>query len=133
MNGYQLENPEILIQLLENNLNIKSNWWMHFHWQEIPFIRQKWNIMENLDILLEGYNTFILWVKLAFITQAIVYKPKLWHILFLVSKVSIDMFNIWLVFYSKAYFIILILMMAQISPALHGVGIKLKTKQPIII
>ena len=24
---------------------------MHFHWKEITFIRQKWNIMESLDII----------------------------------------------------------------------------------
>ena len=56
----------------------------------------------------------------------------MWHIIFLVSKVSSAVFNIWSVTHINPYRILLILMMAQISSDLHGVGIKLKTTQPII-
>ena len=36
------------------------------------FIRQMWNTMEDFDILLEGYNTFILLVELSFVTKPVV-------------------------------------------------------------
>ena len=60
MNGSNLENIEMLNHILEQTLHTKSNYWLQFQWQEMPFISQKWNTMENLDILLEGYNTFLL-------------------------------------------------------------------------
>ena len=97
------------------------------------FISQKWNIVENLDILLEGYNTFILWVELTFVTQPVVYQPKLLHLLYLVSKVSNTVLNIWLVSHINPYVILIILIMDKISSGLHGVGIKLKTTKHRIV
>ena len=61
--------------------------------------------------------------------QPVVYLPKLWHLSYLVSKVSKYVFNIWLVTHINLYFILLIFMMDQISSGLHGVDIKLKTIQ----
>ena len=54
----------------------------------------------------------------------------MWQILFLFSKVSSAAFNILLVNHMNPYFILLILMIDQISSDLHGVIIKFKTKQP---
>ena len=62
--------------------------------------------------------------------QPVVWKPKLWNLPYLVSKVSNDVFNTWLVTDINLYFIILILMMDQMSSGLHGVKINLKTTQP---
>ena len=61
--------------------------------------------------------------------QPVVWQPKLWHLPYLVSKVSNNLFNIWLVIHIHLYFILLILMMDQISSGLYGVEIKLKTTQ----
>ena len=97
MNGYQLKFLERLMQLLGKTINMKRNLWLHFHPHEMPFIMQKWNIMVNLDRLLEGNITFLLWVYFTFLTQPDVCQPKLWHLLLLVSKVSSSVFNIWLV------------------------------------
>ena len=88
--------------------------------------------MENMDIFLEGYSTLLLWVEIIFITQPVVYQPKLWHLIFLVYKVSSAVFNIWLATHINPYFILLIIIMAQLSSDLHGVGIKFKTTQPRI-
>ena len=66
-------------------------------------------------------------------TQPVVYQPKLWHLRFLISKVSIYVFNIWLVTHINQYFFLLILMMDQMSSDLHGMGINLKSKQPRIV
>ena len=99
----------------------------------MPFIRQKFNIMENLDILLAGYSTFLLWVKLTFVTHPVVWKTIMWHLLFLVSKLSSAVFNIWIVTIINPFFILLILIMDQILSYLHGVVIKWKTTQPIIV
>ena len=62
--------------------------------------------------------------------QPDVYLPKLWHLSYLVSKVSSDVFNIWLFTNINPYFILITLMMYQISLGLHGVGIKFNTTQP---
>ena len=96
----------------------------------MPFIRHKWDTMEILYIHLEGYNTLLLWVELNFAMQPVAWQTKLWHLPYLVSKVSNDVFNIWLVTHINVYFILLILMMDQISSGLHGVEIKVKTTQP---
>ena len=64
--------------------------------------------------------------------QPFVYKPKLWHLIFLISKASSAVFNLLLLTHMKPYFILLIIMMNKMSPDLHEVGIKLKTTQPII-
>ena len=69
--------------------------------------------MEILDIHLEGYNIFLLCVELAFSMQPIVWQTKLWHLPYLYSKVSNNVFNIWLVTHINLYFILLILMMDQ--------------------
>ena len=65
--------------------------------------------------------------------QPVVQLPKLWHLTYLVSEVSSAMFNIWLVTHINPYFILLILVTNQISSGLHGLGIKFKTTQPIIV
>ena len=49
------------------------------------------------------------------------------------SKVSRYVYNIWLANLIRLSCILIIYMMAQISPDLHGVGLKLKTTQPIIV
>ena len=98
----------------------------------MPFISQKFNIMENLDILWEGYNTFLLWVELPFLMQPIILIPKLWHLPYLVSKVSSALFNIWIVTHINLSFILLNILLDQISSVLHGVGIKFKTTLPRI-
>ena len=127
-----MESLEVLIHLFVQNLNMKRNYWLHFHYHNMPYIRQKWNTMENLDIHLKGYNTLLLWLELTFAMQPIVWQPKIWHLPYLVSKVSNDVFNIWLVTHINLYFILLILMIDQISSGLHGVEIKLTTTQPKI-
>ena len=48
-------------------------------------------------------------------TQPVIWKPRLCHLLFLVSKVSGAVFNIWLVNLIDPYFILLIIMMDQMS------------------
>ena len=98
----------------------------------MPFIIHKWNTMENLDIHLDGYNTLILWVELTFIMKLVLYIPKLWHLPYLFSKVSNDVFNIWPVAHINPYFIRIILMMDQMSTGLHVLEIKLNTTQLII-
>ena len=85
--------------------------------------------MENLDMHLEGYNILLLWVELIFAMQPVVWKPKLWHLPYLDSKVSNGVFNILLVIHINLYFILLIIMMDQMSSGSHGVEIKLKTTQ----
>ena len=80
-----------------------------------------------------GYSTLLLLLELNFFTQPVFWKPKMWHILLLVSKLSSGVFNICIVTLINPYFIILTRMMYQILSYLHGVGIKLKTTQPIII
>ena len=65
--------------------------------------------------------------------QPVVQQPKLWRLFLLVSKLSSAVFNIWIVTHINPYFILLILMMAQITSKLHGLGTKLKTTQTIII
>ena len=62
-------------------------------------------------------------------TQPDVWKPKLCHLLFLVSKVSIAAFYIWLVTLINPSFIIIIILIAKISSELDVVGIKWKTTQ----
>ena len=44
---------------------------------------------------------------------------------FLVSKVSSAEFNIWIVTLINSYFVLLIIMMDQMSSDLYGVGIRL--------
>ena len=61
--------------------------------------------------------------------QPVVWKTKLWHLTYLVSKVSKCVFNIWLVTHINLYFILIIIMIDQMSSGLHGVEIKLKTTQ----
>ena len=85
--------------------------------------------MENLDIHLEGYNKFLLWIELTFAMQPVVWQYKLWNLPYLISKLSNNVFNIWLVTHINLYFILLILMMDQISSVLHVVEIKLNTTQ----
>ena len=71
--------------------------------------------MENLDIILEGINPLLLWVEWTFIIQPAVYQPKLFHLRLLVSKVSSAVLNIWSVTLVNPSFLILILMMEQMS------------------
>ena len=61
--------------------------------------------------------------------QPFVYLPKMWHLSYLVSKVSNAVFNIWLVTHINLYFILLLIMMNQMSSGLHGVKIKFNTTQ----
>ena len=89
--------------------------------------------MENLDTLLDGYIMLLLCVEFTFVTHPVVYKTKLWHLLFLFSKVSIAVFNICIVTHINPYFIVLINMMAKMSSYLYGVVIKLNTTQPRIV
>ena len=70
--------------------------------------------------------------RIEIFTQPAVYQPKMWHLLFLVFKVSSAVFNIWLVTLINAYFILIVFIMAQISSDSHGVGIKWKTTHPRI-
>ena len=65
--------------------------------------------------------------------QHIVWQPKLWNLPYLISKVSKDVFNIWLVTHINLYFILIILMMDKMSSGLHGLVIKLKTTQPKMV
>ena len=74
-----------------------------------------------------------LMIRIYFFMQRVFQKPQMWHTLFLVYKVSRAVFNIWLVTYINPYFILLIIIMVQISSDLHGVGINLKTTQPRIV
>ena len=46
-------------------------------------------------------------------TQPVIWQPKLWHQLFLVSKAKSAVFNIFLVNIANPYFILLTHMMAQ--------------------
>ena len=46
MNGSYLESLEKLIQLLGQTQHMKSNTWIRLPLQEMPFVRQKKNIME---------------------------------------------------------------------------------------
>ena len=62
--------------------------------------------------------------------KSVVWQTKLWHLPYLDSKVSNDVFNIWLVTHINLYFILLILMMNKMASGSHGVEIKLKTTQP---
>ena len=62
-----------------------------------------------------------------------IWKPKIWHLHFLVSKVSIAAFNIWLVALINSYFILLIIIMTQISTDIHVLGVNLNNKQPRIV
>ena len=93
----------------------------------MPFIRHKFNTMENVDIHLEGYNTFPLRVELTSVMQPVVKIPKMWYLTYMVSKLSSDVFNICIVTHINPYFILMNIIMDQISSDLHGVGIKLKT------
>ena len=65
--------------------------------------------------------------------QPVVYLPKLWHLPYLVSKVSSTVFNIWLVTNINLSFILLIFMMDQMSSGLNGAEIKFKTTQHRIV
>ena len=67
-----------------------------------------------------------------FALQPVLWQPKLWHLPNLYSKVSNDVFNIWLVTHINIYFILLITMMDKMSSGAYGVEIKLKTAQPKI-
>ena len=71
--------------------------------------------------------------RLNFATHPSTWEPKLWHLLFLVSKVSRAAFNIWIIILMNSYFIFLIIIMDQISSDLHEEGIKQNTTQPIIV
>ena len=64
--------------------------------------------------------------------QPIILIPKLWHLPYLVSKVSSALFNIWIVTHINLSFILLNILLDQISSVLHGVGIKFKTTLPRI-
>ena len=88
--------------------------------------------MENLDIILEGYNTLLLQVELAFFTHPFFQQTKLRHLFFLVSKVSRSLLNIWIFTHMNPHYTLIILMMAQMSSDLPEVGIKFKTTQPRI-
>ena len=80
--------------------------------------------MEKIDILLEWYKTLLLWVEFTFATQNVAYQPKLWHLLFLAYNIKSDVFNTCIFTHIKPYFILLIIIMDQISSDLHGVIIQ---------
>ena len=100
---------------------------------EIIFVRHKFNIIVNLDIILSGYITFLLWEEFKFDIQPATWEPKLCHLLFLFSKVSSAASNVYIVTLINLYFILIILIMAQMSSELHGMCLKLKTTQPNIV
>ena len=70
---------------------------------------------------------------MAFFTHTVVWKAKLRHLIFLSSKVSNAVFNIWLVTLIKPYFILLLIMMYKMPLDLHEVVIKLNSMQPGIV
>ena len=65
--------------------------------------------------------------------KPVVQQTKLWQPPYLVSKASIDVFNIWLVIQIKQYFILLLIMRDQMSSELHVVGINFNTTRPRIV
>ena len=87
----------------------------------------------NLDILLDGYSTLILWEELTFVAEPKNWKSKMWWLHFLVSKVSSATLNISLVTLINPYFILIIIIMGPMLSDWHGVVIKLKTTKPIIV
>ena len=74
-----------------------------------------------------------LMIRIKCFTQPDFWKPKLWHTHLLDYKASSAALNSWLITHLNQNFILIIIMMAQMSSDLHGVGIKLKTRQPIIV
>ena len=89
--------------------------------------------MVNLDILLAGYIKFLLLYEFTFATQTSAWETKLWNLISLVYKVSIAVSDIWIFVLINLSFILLILVINQMSSYLHVVGIKLNTIQPIIV
>ena len=69
-------------------------------------------------------------IRIEIFIQLVVQQPKIWHLLFLVSKVSSSVLNICVVTHKNQYFNLLVIMVAQMLSYLREVGIKLKTTQP---
>ena len=99
------------------------------------------NALHNTEIEYEGkfrlalgrIQQIDLMSRIDIFIQPDVWKPKLCHLLFLVSKVPSDVFNICLVTLINPSFVILTIIMDQMSSELHGVVIKLYTTQAIIV
>ena len=67
---------------------------------------------------------------LSFITQLDIWKPKIWHQFLQVYNISSVVFNKGIFTLINTYFILIIIMMAQMLLDLHGVGIKWNITQP---
>ena len=84
---------------------MKSNTLSQLPEQDITIVMWKWNVIVKLIILLARHITLLLW--------AATWKSKMCHLLFIVSKVSREVSNIWLANLINLYFILLIIIMAQ--------------------
>ena len=106
---------EVVQLLFIQNPHMKSKSWLHFQWHKMNFVLHKWNIMVNLNILLAGYSTLLLWAELIFSTHSADWETKIWHLLFLVSKVSSTASNTWILTLINLYFILQIIMIDKMS------------------